>query len=160
MIRRLTKRGAGDQSGQTLVEFSLTIVFVMFVVFFAFELMMYIYTYNVLADAAKEGVRYAVVHGASSSSPSGPSSGAKCTAPCSCSSSSANVATVQSVVKNYAKASGHDISALTVNVCYYDGSNAINNRVKIVVNYTYKTLLNLNFKPPTMNAAAEGRIVF
>ena len=36
------------------------------------EMIVLIYTYNVLADSAKEGVRYAVVHGSRNSTPSGP----------------------------------------------------------------------------------------
>ena len=72
-IRR-ARRLARDK-GLASVEFALTIVFVMIVVFWAFELIMLLYSYSVMANAAKEGVRYAIVHGANNSSPSGPSVG-------------------------------------------------------------------------------------
>ena len=51
------------QNGQSAVEFAFTIVFVMLLILAAIELTVMIYTYTVLADAAKEGVRYAIVHG-------------------------------------------------------------------------------------------------
>jgi Flp pilus assembly protein TadG len=43
--------------------------------FLIFEFCMAIYTYSVLGNAAREGVRYAIVHGTDNSSCSGPSSG-------------------------------------------------------------------------------------
>src|SRR5207244_12830879 len=63
---------AKHETGQAQVEFALTIVFLMLLVVGFIELVMMIYAYNVLADAAKEGVRYAVVHGSSNGTPSGP----------------------------------------------------------------------------------------
>jgi hypothetical protein len=50
---------------RTTVEFALTIIIiiVMVVLFGGIELTVLIYTYNILADSAKKGVRYAIVHG-------------------------------------------------------------------------------------------------
>jgi Flp pilus assembly protein TadG len=58
MISRIKRN---KQAGQSTVEFALTIVIVIIVLFGAIEMTLMIYTYNVLADAAKEGVRYAIV---------------------------------------------------------------------------------------------------
>src|SRR5262245_32851581 len=60
------------EGGQALVEFLLTIVFVFLVIVAFLELIMMMYTYNVLADSAKEGVRYAIVHGTGNNLCSGP----------------------------------------------------------------------------------------
>src|SRR5438067_12488681 len=55
------------ESGQAAVEFTLMAVFLMVLIVTFLELIVFVYTYNVLADSAKEGVRYAVVHGTGSS---------------------------------------------------------------------------------------------
>src|SRR5207244_1435055 len=60
------------ERGQAQVEFALTIVFLMLLFVGFIELVMMIYAYNVLADSAKEGVRYAVVHGSLNANASGP----------------------------------------------------------------------------------------
>src|SRR5579862_9985639 len=80
VLRRIKSRSRllhKGENGQAQVEFALTILFVLFLVFGIFELIMLVYAYTVVADSAKEGVRYAVVHGVDSSAPSGP------TCPCS-----------------------------------------------------------------------------
>ncbi len=58
---RSARRG---EAGQAAVEFALTIVFLMLLIVGFVELIMMLHTYNVIADSAKEGVRYAIVHGA------------------------------------------------------------------------------------------------
>ena len=60
------------EKGQTLVEFALSIVLVMLLIVGSIELIVTVYTYSVLADAAKEGVRYAIVHGTGLPAPAPP----------------------------------------------------------------------------------------
>ena len=55
---------SGSESGQTLVEFAFVLVFWVVMVIAMLEMLVFLHTYNVLADAAKEGSRYAIVHGA------------------------------------------------------------------------------------------------
>src|SRR5579859_6635836 len=63
--KRMKDFRANRARGQAAVEFLLTFVLV-FVFFLAIiEMILFIHTYNVLADAAKEGLRYAIVHGSS-----------------------------------------------------------------------------------------------
>ena len=137
-------------AGQALVEFALTVLVVLVVVFWAWELVMLMYTYNVMAGAAKEGVRYGIVHGTGNST--------LCSLPCSgvCGTSSA---CITNVVTNYAKYSVHDISGMTVTVTYPDGSAKTPNRVRVAVSYPYVPWFALGWSPPVINAAAEGRIV-
>ena len=151
MAARLKKtvrfRCAGsDDAGQAQVEFILSIVFLLVLIFGMFEITMLIYTYNVLADSAKEGVRYAIVHGSGNSNGSGPGC------------SDASGANVQTVVENYAKYSFHDISGMTVTPSYLDSSCGAPSRVQVTVSYPFKPLLNLGWPTVTVNAASEGRI--
>jgi TadE-like protein len=144
------------QAGQALVEFALTIVMVIIVLFGAIELTLMIYTYNVLADAAKEGVRYAIVHGTGvgASNCSGPGGGGvgACT-----DSTGANIKTV---VGKYTSLSFHDSTAMTVSPTYPDSSSVAPSRVRVTVSYVYQPFLSIAWTTMTVNAAAEGRIVF
>ena len=125
-----------EQSGTALVEFAVSILLVLTVLFSTVELCSAVYTYTVLADAANEGVRYATVH-------SSDSSGAV------------------SRVKAYAAYTLHDVSKINVAVTYPDGSAAPPNRVAVSVTYQYIPYLN-NFmaNPPKMSAYAQGRLVY
>ncbi len=143
------------EKGQAQVEFALTVVFVMVLILSAIELTVMIYTYSVLADAAKEGVRYAIVHGTGvgASTCSGPGGGGV-----TCTDSGA--ANVTAVVSKYTSLSFHDSTAMTVTPTYPDASSVAPNRVRVTVKYGYQPIFGLGW--PTMNvyAAAEGRIVF
>ena len=55
------RKNVRTERGQAMVEFALTIVFVMLLIVGALELIVFTYTYSVLADSAKEGMRYADV---------------------------------------------------------------------------------------------------
>src|SRR5216684_3775559 len=151
-------------SGQASVEFALVVVLLMIMILSMLELILLMHTYNVLADAAKEGVRYAEVHGTGNSKPSGP----KC--PCAdIDGPAAPAGTVPGygsgygVVKTYAQYSLHNIAGLTVTVTYTDTANPpaniAPNRVQVVVAYPFSPLFGLGWPTVTVNAAAEGRIM-
>ena len=150
--------------GQAQVEFALVIVFLMILILSMVELLTMMHTYNVLADSAKEGLRYAVVHGTANSTPSGP------TCPCAdIDGPAAPPGTVPGygsgygVVQTYAQYSLHNMTGLTVTVTYLDTgnppANQAPNRVKVVVAYPYHPFFNLGWPTVTINAAAEGRIM-
>ncbi len=142
--------------GATMVEFSLTLLIVLFVLFLLIECCLWIYCYNVMADAAKAGVRYAIVHGSgvSSGSQSGPTSGTTQF----CSSTDSTVVPVVNEVKKWASFSIYSTAAITVNVCYMDGNNKAPNRVRVTVNNPVTPLFSFWGTPPVV-AAAQGRIV-
>ncbi len=123
------------QRGQSLVETALMIVVVFTVVLWIFELSWLMYTYSVLADAANEGVRYAIVH--SGGDPAG----------------------TQAKVKTFAGASMHDVNAISTSVTFPDNSSAPPNRVQVTVTYTYIPFLPRFITAPTMHSFAEGRMV-
>ena len=140
-------RGVGE-NGAVQVEFALTILTILFVMFWMWEMIMVVYTLNVLSDAAKEGVRYAIVRGGNTGGvatpgPSGPG----------------NTTAIENRVKDYAKFSLHDITAIAVSVTYPDGSNVAPSRVRVEVAYNFIPYTALPVTP-LLRAAAEGRIVY
>ncbi len=152
MNLRRSRRG---QRGASMVEFVLSFTVVIFLIFSMFEMIMLFYSYSTLTDAAKEGVRYAIVHGHNNPT---------------------DVSNVQTAVQNFANLSLHDVSGMTVTVRYYkddgtiytesDGTTPITNsgvvrspgRVSVTVSYPYIPYLNLPWGMPTIHASAQGRI--
>jgi len=152
MRTSLSLRKNGLEAGQGQIEFVISLFAIMILIFCAWEALMAVYTSNVLGDAAKEGVRYAIVHGSTGNASC---NDANATGKCS-----SDPFGVKTVVNNYAQASLHDISAITINVNYVDGTNDPPNRVQVTVAYTYVPYINLSFFHPTLRTTAEGRIVY
>jgi|ERR1035437_490404 Flp pilus assembly protein TadG len=124
------------ERGQSLIETALMIVIIFTVVFWIFEIGWLMYTYSVMADAANEGVRHAIVH------------------------SGGDVSGTQTTVTNFAHASLHNVSAITINVTDPDGDYLPPHLVRVTVSYTYVPWLSAFMKnPPTMSTYAEGRMV-
>ena len=73
MIRARRGRAfcAGER-GQSLVEFSLLLPVMLLIVTGLFDLARAVWQENTLAYAAREGTRYAIVHGSTSNAPVGP----------------------------------------------------------------------------------------
>jgi Flp pilus assembly protein TadG len=144
--------------GQAAVEFALVLLFLFILFVSMLELILMMHAYNTLADSAKEGVRYAIVHGTGNSSCSGPG-----TATISCSGSP--YSQVQAAVTNYAGLSLHSTSTMTINVDYNpngaNGSacNVPGCMVKVTVQYPYQPLFGLGWPTVTIYAAASGRIM-
>lgn len=61
-----------SQRGQALVEFALVAPLFFLIVFAIIDFGRYVYYVQVLNNAAREGARYAIVHGSESFQPSGP----------------------------------------------------------------------------------------
>ena len=124
------------QRGQATVETAVMIVLIITAIFSIFEICEVMYTYSVIADAANEGVRYAIVH------------------------SGGDVSGTQTHVLSFAKLSMHDVSAITTAVTFPDSSSTPPSRVRVKVTYTYVPYLKVFFiNPPRMTAVAEGRMV-
>jgi len=160
-----------------MVEFMIvvTVIFLVFVSMVQVILMMY--AYNTLADAAKEGVRYAIVHGTGlGNGCSGPGS-VNLTPAVTCTDSvGSNVVTD---VVNFAGVSLQSIgntnnqcsaaTAGSVNVCYDPNSANTGNSifggacsqpgclVRVTVSQTYTPLFGWG-PSITLNAAADGVI--
>jgi Flp pilus assembly protein TadG len=148
--RRLRPRSFDCEEGSLVVETALSLLLVIPMVFWLFEMCMLTYTYSVLGDAARQGVRYAIVHGIDSGNCSGPSS--------SCADASG--ANVVSVVQSAAAYSFHDLSEMTVQVTYPDGSSAPPSRVDVTINYTYVPYIKLPGIVHSVQLSAQGRILY
>lgn len=158
-LRILRPQSSRRQRGATMVEFSLTILTVIFVFFLLFELSLWIYCYNVMSDAAKAGVRYAIVHGSKVNAGirSGPSSGSVLT---SCTASSSNATAVEDEVKKWATFSIYPTASISVAVCYMDGTNIAPARVQVRVSNPTTPFFSALWLTPPVKASAQGRIVF
>jgi hypothetical protein len=130
--------------GAVQIEFVLSFMVIMFVIFGMWELIMIVHTMNVMSDAAKEGVRCAIVCGNG------------CPAPAGCPYGGDNV---RCRVWDYARFSLHDVSSININVSYPDGNADAPNRVRVTVQYNFIPYTALPLTP-TINSAAEGRIVY
>jgi hypothetical protein len=149
--QRCSIRVVREEAGAMLIEFALSVWTLFLVTFLIFEFCMLLYTYSVLGDAAREGVRYAIAHGTDSSLCSGPGPG--------CSDSSGN--NVVNVVKGYTAVSFHDMSGMTVTPNWPDGTSTPSSRVVVTISYPYISYFSLpGFLSPSMHVTAEGRIVF
>ncbi len=151
-LRRVSFSPHSPTQGQASVEFLLSIIFLLLIIFGGFETVMLLYTYNAVGGAAKEGLRYAVVHGCGATS-------ATCSGSCSPACADTGAANVSAVVKSYAQLSFHDISSMNVSVSYPDGGASSPDRVRVTVQYPYRPLLNLGWPTVTVDSAAEGRII-
>ena len=158
-VHKLRRLRSGTR-GATMVEFVMTFLVITFVLFLLFELSLWIYTYNVMADAAKAGVRYAIVHGSNNTTPSGPSScPSPCTLPTSCTTDSANVTAVRDEVVKWAQFSVYSTASISVTVCYLDGTNKAPNRVQVKISNPTTAFFSNLWSAPPVTATAQGRIV-
>src|ERR1043165_1897066 len=110
MTRKIPIRSR-KKRGQSLLETALMIVVIFNVVFWIFEVGWLTYTHSVMADAANEGVRHAIVR------------------------SGGDRAGTKAAVLAFAKISLHNTSAIDVQVNFPDGSAAPPNQVEVVVTY-------------------------
>lgn len=151
MLRRGQQR---SERGASLIEFAMSFAVVIFLIFWMFEMIMVMYTYSTLTDAAKEGVRYAIVHG---------------------SNNPTTVTAVKDRVQTFANLSLHDLSGMTVDVEYFkaDGTQYTDaggapltstgavtppDRVSVTVAYPFIPYIHLPWTAPTIHATAQGRV--
>ena len=158
-----------NQAGQAMVEFVLVMVFVFLVFVSMIQMILLLYAYNTLADAAKMGIRYAIVHGTGNTNCSGPgTTGVTCP-----DISGANV--VAAVISGnstcattcgWASLSFQNIQTSDVTVSYNpnnaNGASACNVAgcmVRVSISHVYTPLFGLNWPSVTLSAAADGRIM-
>ncbi len=134
---------ARTERGQSLVEFSLAAMIFIVIILGVVEVGRAVWSYNTLASAAREGSRYAMVHGSSAAAGSGPAG---------------NDAKVQAAVMKYASALAP--SGLTVTSAWPDGNNAAGSRVKVTATYKFGTVFSklLGVSPITMTSTSTMTI--
>ena len=112
------------EHGQALVEFSMVAIVFFILVFGMIDVGRAVWNYNTLAQATREGTRYAIVHGADSTTPTGPVD------------DSAVVTEVQKFT------AGLNLSQLAVQATWPDGSNASGSSVTVTSQYAYEPIFN------------------
>ena len=112
------------ERGQALTEFVLVGLTFFLLVFGMIDVGRAVWNYNTLAEATREGTRYAIVHGADSSNPSGPGDDQD----------------VNDLVRQFGF--GLDPAQLTVQADWIDGSNQAGNRVRVTSQYAFDPLLD------------------
>jgi hypothetical protein len=134
-----------------LVETAIAYLLGIAVVLGIVELAMMCYTFGVVSEAARAGVRYASIHGADSSNCSGPTHG--CGDP--------GAANVAAQVTTFAATFTNCASPTTVTVTYpgAGGSTALS-RVLVAVTYSYRPLFGISATGHVFQVAEQGRIVY
>lgn len=137
--------------GQGLVEFTLVAVMTFIMLLFVVEMGRTLLVYTTVANAARAGVRYAIVHGSSraagaaTNDASGPGN---------------NPAQVVAVVKGFAGAGALTTSLLVISVTYPNSSNAPGQPVNISVVYPYDPLTTYFSKTLRLGSASWGIITY
>jgi Flp pilus assembly protein TadG len=151
LTRRFDRQLLSSESGQAMLEMVVSLTVLMSLVFWLLELCMFSYTCSVLNNAVREGVRYAIVHGADSTLCSGPDTTCGDHAP---------YANVQGVVRSSASSSLHNLSAMTIGVSYSNATAAAGNPVAVTVIYTYVPYVNLPGLQNRVSFTSQGQILY
>lgn len=133
--------------GQALTEFALVIPLLLLLIFGIIEFGRFIYAYEVLNNATREGARFAIVHGSDSNCPSGPMPGGG-TSPSSCADASGSA--VKDAVVRYGVALG--LAPAQIVVTWPDLDNARGHDVGVEAAYTFRTIIPLPIPPINMTA--------
>lgn len=123
-MRRFTRR----PRAQALVEFALVAPIFFLLLFAIIDFGRYVYYVQILNNAAREGTRYAIVHGSASIDPTGPGS------------SDPSGAKVTAVVRDYAIGVIGGAADLTV-VPTWDPDNGRGNPVSVHVTYQFRSVI-------------------
>jgi len=133
------------------VEFSVVALLTVIMLLFVVEIGRMLLVYTTVANAARAGVRYAVVHGSTRTAGSTVDSAA---------GPGNNPTQVVTVVKNFASGGLLTTSRLLVNVTYPGASNAPGQYVVVSVVYPYDPLTTYFSKTLRLGSASQGIIVF
>ena len=157
---RIPRNVSPRTGGQAAVEFMLVIIFVMMFFIGFLEIILLIQAYSVLADSAKEGVRYATVHGTLSKKCNGP--GDPSNVSLTCDNTNAGVKTT---VTNYADHSGQKVVSGDITVSYSNLGGGIacskpGCGVHVNVSHTYRSFFGLGWPQVTLQAASQGVVTF
>jgi Flp pilus assembly protein TadG len=139
------------RSGQTLVEFSLVSFMTVAMLLFVVEMGRMLLIYAAVANAAREGVRYAITHGSTRATGSAQNDA---------SGPSSNPAQVLAVIDNFAGTAPLTTSLLVINVTYPGSSNAPGQAVNVSVVYPYNPLITYFPATLRLGSASQGIILF
>ena len=138
-------------AGQSLVEFSLVTFMLSVLVLAVVEMGRMVLVYTTVANAARAGARYAIVHGSSRAAGTGSSNA---------SGPSNNPAQVLTVVADFASAGLLTTSRLVITVAYPGASNAPGQLVNVTVSYPYDPLTTWLPLRVNLGSTTQGVIAF
>jgi len=143
-------RGDSWVRGQTLVEFSLVAFLCMVLLLSIVEISRMALVYTTVANAARAGARYSIVHGGTrtGSGVDGPSGPAQ------------NPSQVLTVIRNFASAGLLTTSNLIITVDYPGASNAPGQPVSVTVIYPYDPLTTYFPLRVRLGSSSRGVIAF
>jgi Flp pilus assembly protein TadG len=143
------KRWKADR-GSSQIEFAFIAVMFIIVLLGIVEMGRMVLVYTSVANAARVGARYAIVHGAdrTGTGVDGPSG-------------TGSTTQVETVVKNFARAGLLDTTKLTITVTYPNG-NGPGKKVDVTVTYPYDPLVPYysSLLGKTVGSTSEGVITF
>jgi hypothetical protein len=142
-------KGRSRRPGQALVEFALVAPIFFLLLFSIIEAGRFIFHYEMLSNAARDGARYAIVHGSNSSCPSGPMPGGVAN-PCDLAGDNVKDAVRDAAISLVATGEFDVLDPV------WDPNNQRGSRVTVSVSYGYNSLLPLL---PTITIAAESTLV-
>ncbi len=132
--------------GQALVEFALVAPIFFLLLFAIIDFGRYVYYVQVLNNAAREGTRYAIVHGNLSVAPTGPPG-------------DPSGAAVKEVVRKYAVGVIGDSTVLDIQPSWPDGDNVRESLVTVIVTYQFRSLIPLVPLPPIQIQGASTLVI-
>ncbi len=132
------------RKGQSLLEFALLLPILVLVFLGVFDCARALWYSNTLSQAAREGTRYATVHGSTSPNPLGPGD---------------HYALTQSIRRLIV---GMDSSQVVVNPTWQDGSISAGSLVTVEVSYRYVPLTTMivGGVPLELRSVSTGNIVY
>jgi Flp pilus assembly protein TadG len=133
-----------DDDGMALVEFALMLPVVVILIVGLFDAALAVWQSNTLVAAAREGTRYAIVHGSSSASRVGPGS-ASFTAP-------DQDSVVTGIVRSYATG----VASVSVASTWPDGNADRGSRVSVVATASYTPVLSQVFTGGGLRVTLRG----
>jgi Flp pilus assembly protein TadG len=135
-----------SEAGGSLVEFAITIPFMLSFIFGLMELCIACYTHELISEVAREATRYAIVHGATCITGSGSS--------CTASASSVNTYALATGLPNIGG------GTLTPSTTYPDGGEAPGDRAQVKVTYLFPLYIPFVSKTTlTMSATSTMCII-
>jgi Flp pilus assembly protein TadG len=137
----------GRQRGSSLIEFALVALALVALILVGIEFDRLALVYTTVANSARAGARYAIVHGSDRTGsgmdgPSGPG----------------NTTNVETVIRNFASAGLLDTSRLGITVTY--AANNPGSQVTVAVSYPYDPLSGLIPLSVTLGTRTTGIIAF
>jgi len=150
---RITGPQSRSRSGTALVEFVAVVFLLLMTMFSTIEIERMFLVYTTLANAARAGARYAIVHGGGRSSGSGVDGS---------SGPTDNPPQVLTVIQNSAAMGMLNTGNLVISVTYPDSAITPGSRVKVSVQYTYDPVISSYFNPlqGTLGSTTWGRITY